>query len=456
MGSEDDQQRRRIVRFVDDARRRTSKMGRRKKPFVDKNASATYALLPTRTTDASASAPGNTWVRTDQNHELEPFADRSDEEPDPKERNKVSQGPVDLSDLGLPNDGYDYSKHIRAGHFSERGEISPGSVSPDACTRVYLTPTTRIDSTSSQVFEEEATQSEDILEILESLDTAEEFEDSIEELQDDIIHLAGGTSATTAHTEMSEIVHKTNELWLSTCDERLLSTNRARRIACKNGDGDTKQSEQWHSTEFTKVMTSYDDDNIGASVSGVVTLQVQEDSEKKLRCLIDKERLIAEREISPEIHASEGLSQKAHNKVCSTIKEHSWNYQAYDCESILSLHDNHAHLPKILRGRTPTQTIDQRPIEDDTPSKSRTQAQEYMNDVNLAQDMNFDWRCETSRKGETPQQKKERKAAVKLGRRQARSLKKCLKEGYQSIKRNMGTHSTRGGLCASISVRKLE
>lgn len=446
------------MRFADNARRRTSKMGRRKKPFVDKNASATYALLPTRTADASASAsaPGNTWVRTDHNHELEPFADRSYEEPDPEERNKVSQGTVDFSDLGLPNDGYDYSKHIRAGHFSERGEISSGNESPDACTRVYLTPTTRIDSASSQVFEEGATQSEDLLEILESLDTAGEFEDSIEELQDDIIHLAGGTSATTAHTEMSKIVHKTNELRLSRCDERLHATNRAPHIARKNGDGDTEQSERWHSTEFTKVMTSYGDDNIGGSLSGVVTLQAREDSEKKLRCLIDRERLIAEIEMSPGIHASEGLSQKEQNKVCSTFKEHSWNCQAYDCDSILSLHDNHAHQPKILTGRTPTQTIDKRSIEDDTPSKSRTQAQECMNDVNLAQDMNFDWRCDTSRKGETPQQRKERKAAVKLGRRQARSLKKSLKEGYQSIKRDMGTHSTRGGLRASISIRKLE
>ena len=70
---------------------------------------------------------------------------------------------------------------------------------------VYFIPTTRRESTSSQVFGEEARQSECILEILESLDTAGELEGGVEELQDDIMHLAGGTDATTAHTEMSKI-----------------------------------------------------------------------------------------------------------------------------------------------------------------------------------------------------------------------------------------------------------
>lgn len=430
-------------------------MGRRKKPFVDKNVSATYALLPTRTSNASASAPGNTWVRTDHNHELEPFADHSAaEEPDFGEGDTAPQGTVDFSDFGLPNDGYDYSKHIRASHFSERGENSQGTVSPDVCMPVYFIPTTRRESTSSQVFGEEATQSECILEILESLDTAGELEGGVEELQDDIMHLAGGTDATTAHTEMSKIVHKTDGLRLSRCDERSLGTSRARHIACKIGE--TEQSERWQSTEFNQVMTSYDDDNIGASVFSGNTHQVREGSEKTLRCLIEREQLIVETEMSTEIHASKGLSQKAQKKVCSAMKEHSWNTQAYDCESILSRHNNHAHQPKILRGRSPTKTIAQALIEDDTPSKSETRAEKCMNDANLAQDANFDWRSETSRKGETPQQKKERKAAVKSGRRQARSLKKCMKEGYQSIKRNMGPHSTHGSLGASISVRKLE
>lgn len=70
-------------------------------------------------------------------------------------------------------------------------------------------------------------------------------------------------------------------------------------------------------------------------------------------------------------------------------------------------------------------------------------------------DMGEEWRQNISRKGETPEEKKARKAAVKLGRKDARAAKKGLKTTFKQEEGVMKKKSILGDIRPGLSVTPL-
>ena len=70
-------------------------------------------------------------------------------------------------------------------------------------------------------------------------------------------------------------------------------------------------------------------------------------------------------------------------------------------------------------------------------------------------DVGEEWRSNIRRKGETPEEKKARKAAVKAGRRDARAAKKGLKTTFKQEQREMGKKAMVGDLRPGLSVTQL-
>jgi len=66
-----------------------------------------------------------------------------------------------------------------------------------------------------------------------------------------------------------------------------------------------------------------------------------------------------------------------------------------------------------------------------------------------------EWRSNIRRKGETPEEKKARKAAVKAGRRDARAAKKGLKTTFKQEEREMGKKAMVGDVRPGLSVTQL-
>jgi protein LTV1 len=67
-----------------------------------------------------------------------------------------------------------------------------------------------------------------------------------------------------------------------------------------------------------------------------------------------------------------------------------------------------------------------------------------------------DWRSNIRRKGETPEEKKARKAAVKLGRKDARAAKKGLKNTFKQEQAEMSKKRPTGDVRQGLSVRIID
>jgi protein LTV1 len=66
------------------------------------------------------------------------------------------------------------------------------------------------------------------------------------------------------------------------------------------------------------------------------------------------------------------------------------------------------------------------------------------------------WRSNIRRKGETPEEKRARKAAVKAGRRDARAAKKGLKTTFKREAREMEKKPGVGDVRPGLSVKQLD
>jgi protein LTV1 len=84
---------------------------------------------------------------------------------------------------------------------------------------------------------------------------------------------------------------------------------------------------------------------------------------------------------------------------------------------------------------------------------SRGGADEYSDEDDG--ELGEEWRSNIRRKGETPEEKKARKAAVKAGRRDARAAKKGLKTTFKREEREMGKKAMVGDVRPGLSVTPL-
>ena len=84
---------------------------------------------------------------------------------------------------------------------------------------------------------------------------------------------------------------------------------------------------------------------------------------------------------------------------------------------------------------------------------SRGGADEYSDEDDG--ELGEEWRSNIRRKGETPEEKKARKAAVKAGRRDARAAKKGLKTTFKQEEREMGKKAMVGDVRPGLSVTQL-
>jgi len=455
--------------------------GRKKTPFVDKKSAVTYALLPNH--DRQAHSPGlpNTWVRTDNNQGADPFDDgghvgreleRGLRESPSKHASvgdlsneKDSSNKLTASEkleLGLPDDGYDYAKHLR--------ECNPDKAriveSDDAHPRSEIF-TTSIDHATTEYADGAMKQGEcdfhtlheqdniaNVLQLLDdisqdgSMDTC-----AYEELQDDIVYLASQCKSE----------ERCASPFLPQKVEPLSSqTHRAATKVLVRSSSATAGNECSDDSHFLRMIHNYDDNDLGATpMKDESNIRSENTNWQTLEQLNFNNGNLQKHDVDTRTVKSCALNHSEEQTLRNTYLEESIldkRTQAahmYDCESILSLHSNSTHHPKLLEGRLLRE--DRR---SKTPEQHSTSIQGLHNPLHLgmkaSSEGEFDWRSCTTRKGETAQQKKERKNAVKMGRRQARSMKKGLKESFQYFKQAGAGGGSSGDVRAQISVTKLQ
>ena len=455
--------------------------GRKKTSFVDKKSAVTYALLPNHDRQAHSLGLPNTWVRTDNNQGADPFDDGDhvgrELERELRESHSQHVSAGDLSnekdtnnkltaseklELGLPDDGYDYAKHLRecdpdkvrtveSDYANPRSEIFTKSI--DHARTEYAGGAMNQGECDFHTLHEQDNIA-DVLQLLDDISQGGSMETcAYEELQDDIIFLAS--------QRKSE--ERCSSPFLPRKVEPLSpQTHRAATKVLVRSSSDAVGNERSDDSHFLRMIHNYDDDDLGATPMK---------DESNIRSENTKWQTLE------QLNFNDGNLQK-HNVDARTVKSYALNHSEeqtprnayleesildkrtqathmYDCESILSLHSNSNHHPKLLEGRL---LSEERKLK--TPDQQSASIPGihtcFPLGMKASSEAEFDWRSCTARKGESAQQKKERKNAVKMGRRQARSTKKGLKESFQYFKQAGAGGGSSGDVRAKISVTKMQ
>ena len=451
--------------FVD---QRSRMVNRKKKAFVDKKNAAIYAILPSH--ESQSPTVTNTWVRTDATSYANPFTEGDDQETaddrdtlniattmGPSSRNEPSEREVktltsaEKLDLGLPEDGYDYSRHLK--------ECSPVPKSDDdedhtcASSSGTLIPyiTAKPIETIDEWAEEGSSATEEnaeLQEVLVALDATclEQEIAEFESLQDDFLYVA------------NEQLDRRGKL-RSTRDVRFgilpRESNTQVHKPIARSDASCLESHP-EDDRFLNIMSHYDDsetevgrDEPGRVAAGEVHEYLRRLTMQQLSTLPDSPKPGSSKHVEPGRALRE---PSRHETEIPSINPDITNC-VHDCESVLSLHNSSAHHPKLL--------VCVRPKSELLQSSPRRQSRIDITSTDACEDDSShhipesSWRSCTTRKGETSEQKKERKAAVKLGRRQARSLKKGIREGFRTVQQTLNASSSRGDVPTSVSVTKL-
>jgi len=438
---------------------------KKKNAFIDKKNAATYFLLPGNNADEASSSGVTkrhvTWVRTDVNamedvlgsdgiavdsshcfmgNEIRSNKDHSDTH---------ELLPADRENLGLPDDGYDYSRHLRvcardAQEPSElideerSGDFTLNSFVPEILSKDRERGTAGIDK-----------EIEDTMKMLDDYNFnagASEYDS----LQDNIFELANGRIGMPIDMNAHEMIAGTSALRL---DSSMLELNKMEQVSERNSEEKIS-----HDSTFDRIMSEYSNEDIGAST--VIMPERREftevaqthhdlrihDSANTNAANLDKRHM--------EVRADELTFSDVINR--RGARAYHIQSRSYDCESVLSMHSNVSHHPKLI-GDSYDERRNVLSIKDDERLKNYSQKIEVTpvvaNDFPLEDQT---WRSNINRKGESALQKKERKAAVKEGRKHARMLKKGMKDSFQNFRKEMSFSTAGVSTRPNVSVRTLQ
>lgn len=391
---------------------------------------AKYTLLPG---NGAAAADGTRWIRTDVNDHFEPFQDSGKATTQEGSASNSAAGhstthtkPLNLNSES-PLDHYDYDYHLRAIgtdpsaiFFSARQTEGVGNTSSrDIATQASSTAH-RIDKLDSG----EPSGSEIDLELTDiesnSTSAGEEYEDFFHQ----ILGTGGREQSNTASAGSRALPYIV----------RSYDTKVAKKVDESQGKAST-------GAEFDAVLRTYDDDSLldvpahGNNVDVLTTL-----SSLKLLHEAQCDTIPIER-APPEL--DQRKIQRGHASTREANDSCVYNIRSkLDCETVVSSYSISENFPRLLplkESRTthiPSTSTILNPENSHSVQATRQVAQ------NILRKDEVSWRQNTRRKGETRDEKKSRKAAVKLGRQEARQHKKLLKHAFKEATLSSHLHAS--------------
>jgi protein LTV1 len=413
-----------------------------KKKFIS-GSSATYSLLP-----SDGSGPSMRWLRTDGNVGFQPFSVTcktcEDKSPPRGVAHESDAGPGsnDVADSG--NEGYDYDRHLRVIGADPAATFFPASKG----NSLNLQPTTSTESYEHKECSDKIKELIDHSEVKEVFDIMEHARatrgaDEFDDFFDEIISTSANVLPDNEPPESRiQLASKITEL---------------RRSAPSDGGSDDV---------FDSIIRYYDASSISNSGSrdddGVLKLlddlEINDSKSEAVSTASEPEKL----KLSDPAPRSVN-TRKAVKTTPSTSFRTNW-----DCETVISTFSAFDNHPKVLRARRDkvhhtANIIMSTSVEAGTSTTSCTTSHhsERFNDHNvMSNEQMYDegqkWRQNICRKGESKEEKKVRKAAVKVGRRQARLDKKYVKDAFKQAEKANASNSKDHSLPLNVSLRGLE
>lgn len=412
-----------------------------KKKFIS-GSSATYSLLP-----GDGSGPSMRWLRTDGNVGFQPFAVTSktcNENKSPPRgvahESDAGPGSNDVADSG--KEEYDYDRHLRV-----IGADPAATFFPSKGNSLNLQPATSTESSESKecsdkikelINHSEVQEVFDIMEHARATRGADEFDDFF----DEIISTSANVFPDNPPESRIQLASKITEL---------------RRSAPSDGGSDDV---------FDSIIRYYDAPSISSSGSrdddGVLKLlddlEINDSKSEAVSTASEPEELKLSDPAPRSVNA-----RKAVKTTPSTSFRTNW-----DCETVISTFSAFDNHPKVLRARRDkvhhtANIIMSTSVEagNSTTSCTTSHHSERFNDHNaMSNEQMYDegqkWRQNICRKGESKEEKKVRKAAVKVGRRQARLDKKYVKDAFKQAEKANASNSKDHSLPLNVSLRGLE
>lgn len=419
-----------------------------KKKFIS-GSSATYSLLP-----GDGSGPSMRWLRTDGNVGFQPFAVTSvtsktcneDKSPPRGAAHESDAGPGsnDVADSG--NEEYDYDRHLRVIGADPAATFFPASKG----NSLNLQPTTSTESSERKECSDKIKELIDHSEVKEVFDIMENARatrgaDEFDDFFDEIISTSANVLPDNKPPESCiQLASKITEL---------------RRSAPSDGGSDDV---------FDSIIRYYDAPSISSSGSrdddGVLKLlddlEINDSKSEAVSTASEPEELQLSDPAPRSVNA-----RKAVKTTPSTSFRTNW-----DCETVISTFSAFDNHPKVLQARRDkvhhtANIIMSTSVEADTSTSTisctTSHHSERFNDHKaMSNEQMYDegqkWRQNIFRKGESKEEKKVRKAAVKVGRRQARLDKKYVKDAFKQAEKANASISKDHSLPLNVSLRGLE
>ena len=413
-----------------------------KKKFIS-GSSATYSLLP-----GDGSGHSMRWLRTDANVGFQPFAVTSEtcnEDKLPSRRvaheSDAEPGSNDVADS--ENEEYDYDRHLRVIGADPAATFFPASKG----NSLDLQPTTSTERSTRKECTDKIKENIDHSEVEEVFDVMEHARatrdvDEFDDFFDGIISTSVNMLPDNKPPELrTQLASKITELRRST--------------PLNDGSDDV----------FDSIIRYYDAPSISSSGSrdddGVLKLlddlEMNDSKTKAVGTVSDLEELELSDHAPKSVNDREALKAKPSSSFRSN----------WDCQTVISTFSAFDNHPKVLLSRREkthcTENISKSTtVEAGTSitSCATSRNSERFDDHKAASNVQIyddgpKWRQNICRKGESKEEKKVRKAAVKAGRRQARLDKKYVKDAFKQAEKANASNSKDHSLL-NVSLRGLE
>ena len=396
-----------------------------KKKFIN-GSTAKYALLPSH----QESTLPLSWIRTDSNYHFKPFAEVEQDRTQPVApanhtdavgpRFHVAQANTQSMVHGTiapccPADGYEYERHLRV-IGTDPSAIYLNAMISDR-TRTSTGESSSIMHTEYQAYREDEQRSEDDL--------------------DDDLNLTDADSNFSDNDEVDEYDAFFNRLLVLRPPERELH-RRHQNDTCQPqhrfGNEERARGTLLDDSSFNDLMRLYDTSN--DQETNPNTSSAYEADEEILGAIanmsmISKSVETEHRDFYPNTQAHADSRPFEDN---ARAIERSLNFRSnMDCESVLSDYSILENHPKLLVISSTKQLSKNHRDASRLETRLPIVANELgvSASVRVQEEHNSRWRQNLVRKGESREEKKARKAAVKKGRKEARELKKGLKDAFK-------------------------
>lgn len=399
-----------------------------KKKFITAP-TAKYTLLPG---NGAAAANGTRWIRTDVNDHFEPFQDSgtATAQQQSASNSAARQSITHTRPLHLnsesPLDHYDYDCHLRAIgddpsaiFFSARQlEGTRNTSSGDTATRA-----SSVAHHIDELDRGEAQGGEVDLELTDIESNSSSGNEEYEDFFQQII----GTGTRQSNT-------------VSTGSHALPNIVRSygTKVAEKVDESQRKASTD---AQFNAVLHTYDDSSLldvpahSNKVDILSTLNSLNLLNETQCDAVSIERTLPELD-QMKIQQGHTRTREANGTCVDNIRS------KLDCETVVSSYSISENCPRVLPLK---ESRAKRILSTSTtafPESSSAVLATCQGGQNISRKDEGSWRQNTRRKGETREEKKSRKAAVKLGRQEARQHKKLLKHAFKEASLSVHLHAS--------------